>query len=380
MDKSKSSTASSETSAEYSTKVVSAVSKQITTSTTVAASSEDFRARPRRTVQNFLLVWLDVNIDEKKEDFQKSLTELQKIFVTIEPFTDVDQCVDYLTSIDDQKIYLITSASFGQTIVPLIHDIAQLDTIFVFCSNKDEHNVWANEWSKVTQSCDHDAIPMSFIPKREMSEADIVLEIDDDDAKSINTLVIYCRQHEIPDIQINSLQSTYHQKSAVWWYSKSMFLHGMLNRALRMLDMEVMIKLGFFIRSLHLQLKQLHQEQSANFQQAFTVYRGQELSQQDFQNLCNSKGGLLSFNNFLSTNKCIKEKDVLFESRTNWYQKYGEMGVPHSCVDAYMKQKHLMAWMRQHPEVDLKGWAIERDYEQKTKDYIKSIPMPMEIR
>ncbi|CAF2262763.1 unnamed protein product, partial [Rotaria magnacalcarata] len=176
--------------------------------------------------------------------------------------------------------------------------------------------------TKVTKSCEHDAIPMSFIPKRETSEVasnrrnldqlppsymysiifkDIVLEIDDDGAKSINTLVIYCRQHEIPDIQINSLQSTYHQKSAVWWYSKSMFLHGMLNRALRMLDMEVMIKLGFFIRSLHLQLKQLHQEQSANFQQAFTVYRGQELSQQDFQNLCNSKGGLLSFNNFLST-------------------------------------------------------------------------------
>ncbi|CAF1576994.1 unnamed protein product, partial [Rotaria magnacalcarata] len=89
---------------------------------------------------------------------------------------------------------------------------------------------------------------MSFISKREISEAvsnkqnldqlppsymysitfkDIVLEIDDDDddAKSINTLVIYCRQKEIPEIQINSLQSTYHQKSPVWWYSKPMFLH-----------------------------------------------------------------------------------------------------------------------------------------------------------
>ncbi|CAF1284004.1 unnamed protein product [Rotaria magnacalcarata] len=183
--------------------------------------------------------------------------------------------------------------------------------------------------TKVTQSCDHDAIPMSFIPKREISEPvsneknldqlppsymysmifkDIVLEIDDDDdAKSINTLVIYCRQQKIPGIQINLLQSAYHQKSPVWWYSKSMFLHSILNRALRLLDMEAMIKLGFFIRSLHLQLEQLHQEQSANFQQTFTVYRGQGLSQQDFQNLCDSKGGLLSFNNFLSTSK---EKEV----------------------------------------------------------------------
>ncbi len=78
--------------------------------------------------------------------------------------------------------------------------------------------------------------------------------------------------------------------------------------------------------------------------------------------------------------KCAKEKDALFESHANWYQKYGEMGVPHSCVDAYMKQKHHMIWMRRHPEVDLKGWAIEREQERKTKDYIKSIPMPMEIR
>ncbi|CAM2730042.1 unnamed protein product [Rotaria socialis] len=345
MDKSKSSTTSSATSAEYSAHVFSAVSKQAITSATVEASSGDFRARPRRIVQNFLLVWLDANIDEGKEDFQKSLAQLRKIFVTVEPFTDVGQCVDYLTSIDDQKVYLITSASLGQMAVPLIHDIAQLNKIFVLCSNKDEHKVWANECSKVrgiydsiqsicaqltkaTQSCDHNAIPISFIRKRETSEVasnrqnldqlppsymysmifkDTILEIDDDDddddAKSINTLVIYFRQQRIPEIQINFLQSNYHQKSPVWWYSKSMFLHSMLNRALRLLDMETMIKLGFFIRSLHLQLKQLHQEQSSNFQQAFTVYRGQELSQQDFQNLCNSKGGLLSFNNFLSTSK-----------------------------------------------------------------------------
>ncbi|CAF2078252.1 unnamed protein product [Rotaria magnacalcarata] len=100
-------------------------------------------------VQNFLLVWLDANIDERKEDYQKSLTQFRNIAVTVEPFTDVDQCVDYLTSIDDQKVYLITTASTGQTIVPLIHDIAQLDKIFAFCSNTDSHKAWAKEWSKV---------------------------------------------------------------------------------------------------------------------------------------------------------------------------------------------------------------------------------------
>ncbi|CAF1454048.1 unnamed protein product [Rotaria magnacalcarata] len=67
--------------------------------------------------------------------------------------------------------------------------------------------------------------------------------------------------------------------------------------------MEAMAKLGFFIRSLHLQLKEFHQEQSANFQKASIVYRGQWLSQQDFQSLVHLKGRLLSLNNFLSTSK-----------------------------------------------------------------------------
>ncbi|CAF1303468.1 unnamed protein product [Rotaria magnacalcarata] len=127
--------------------------------------------------------------------------------------------------------------------------------------------------------------------------------MNDDDAKSIKALEIYCKKQNIPDAQINELKHKYHQKSPVWWYTREIFLYGMLNRGLRSLDMEAMFKLGFFIRRLHLQLKQLHQEQSDKFNRSFTVYRGQGLSKEDFQNLLDSKGGLLSFNNFLSTSK-----------------------------------------------------------------------------
>ncbi|CAF3681272.1 unnamed protein product [Rotaria socialis] len=314
---------------------------QATTNATAVASSTSFRARPRRVVQNFVLVWLDAHIDEKKEDFRNSFTELRKLVVTLETFTEVNSCVEYLKSISDQKIFLIVSGSFGQTMVPFIHNMTQLDTIFVFCSNKDRHKVWAKEWSKVegvhgsiksmckqlaktTRACDHDAIPMSFLPKRKIADAasndqdlhhlppaymysvifkSIVLEINDDndDAKSIKALQIYCKKQNIPDAEINELKRKYHQESPIWWYTCEMFLYGMLNRGLRSVNMETMSKLGFFIRSLHLQLGQLHQEQSANFKKPFTVYRGQGLSKEDFQKLLDSKGGLLSFNNFLST-------------------------------------------------------------------------------
>ncbi|CAF3328320.1 unnamed protein product [Rotaria socialis] len=168
---------------------------------------------------------------------------------------------------------------------------------------------------------------MSFMPKRNTSDTasceqnldqlpptymysvifkDIILDIDDDDEKSMNTLVQFCQKQNIPETETNELKRKYYQKSPVCWYTCEMFLYGILNRGLRSLDIEVMFKLDFFIRSLHLQLEQLHKEQSANFQKPFTVYRGQELSKEDFQNLLDSKGGLLSFNNFLPTSMKLK--------------------------------------------------------------------------
>ena len=79
----------------------------------------------------------------------------------------------------------------------------------------------------------------------------------------------------------------------------------MLNRALRMSDVDIIIKMGFFIGDLHRQIEQLHKEQFVGHTagKIITVYRGQGLSKGDFQKMKETKGGLMSFNNFLSTSK-----------------------------------------------------------------------------
>lgn len=47
----------------------------------------------------------------------------------------------------------------------------------------------------------------------------------------------------------------------------------MLNKALRTLDIEVILKLGFFIQHLHRQISEIHQSISSNT--SFRVFRGQ---------------------------------------------------------------------------------------------------------
>jgi hypothetical protein len=76
--------------------------------------------------------------------------------------------------------------------------------------------------------------------------------------------------------------------------------------------------MGFFIRDLHQQIKQLHQEQYGGKNTThFTLYRGQAMSQVDFQKLNATKSGLISFNNFLSTSEDIGVSTAYAESNAN---------------------------------------------------------------
>jgi tetratricopeptide (TPR) repeat protein len=72
-----------------------------------------------------------------------------------------------------------------------------------------------------------------------------------------------------------------------------------------MSDVDIIIKMGFFIGDLHRHIEELHKEQFGGQQNGkiFTVYRGQGLSKANFEQMKETKGGLMSFNNFLSTSK-----------------------------------------------------------------------------
>ncbi|CAF1152675.1 unnamed protein product [Adineta ricciae] len=80
----------------------------------------------------------------------------------------------------------------------------------------------------------------------------------------------------------------------------------MLNRALRLMDGEVITLMGFFISDLHRHIEKLHKQQFGDASptaECFPVYRGQSLTKKDFDQLMATKGGLMSFNNFLSTSE-----------------------------------------------------------------------------
>src|SRR5215813_2448925 len=77
-------------------------------------------------VQNVLLIWLDNTIDDNNADCCNTIIQLRRMVNDINTFTDSDQCIDYLTDIDQDKACLIISGALCRDIVPLVHDVPQL--------------------------------------------------------------------------------------------------------------------------------------------------------------------------------------------------------------------------------------------------------------
>jgi hypothetical protein len=63
--------------------------------------------------------------------------------------------------------------------------------------------------------------------------------------------------------------------------------------------MDILIKMVFFIRDIHQEIQRLHTK--LNKQNRLIVYRGQCISEEDFQKILDNQNGFLSFNNFLIT-------------------------------------------------------------------------------
>lgn len=47
--------------------------------------------------------------------------------------------------------------------------------------------------------------------------------------------------------------------------------------------------------------------------------------------------------------KCQKTIEDYMTAETNWFIKYGDLGIYGTVRDAYMKQKHRLIWERRHP-------------------------------
>ncbi|CAF0730650.1 unnamed protein product [Adineta steineri] len=336
-----------------------------------STTSRNIQQSRQRMTQNYLLLWVDTSIDPINEDYENPLKQIRTITGDINAFTQRDACIDFLTDPrKDIKFFLIVKDTMFQQIMPHIHDIPQLDSVYILNDIKILYEEWPKKYDKIKsidnniddlcqasqigiKQFNQDSIAMSFITVDEMASTDnlnqleptfmytqlfkeILLDMDHGE-QAIKQFTTYCRNcNSVSPINIDRFEKEYSSQLAIWWYTFPSDIYSMLNYGLRTMDADIIITMGFFLRDVHQQIKQLYEQQVNSYEKKpFLVYRGQGLMKSDFKKLQKTKCGLMSFNNFLSTSK---DKDVSLGFAQGASTKLDTMGILFiMSIDPYIK-------------------------------------------
>lgn len=96
----------------------------------------------------FSLIWLDknVNLQENRQIEGK----LRAIINHIKNFEDDKQCQQYIEqSSQTDRLVLVVNGQMGRIIVPTIHHLRQVVSIYVYCIDKEKNKEWASQFGKV---------------------------------------------------------------------------------------------------------------------------------------------------------------------------------------------------------------------------------------
>ncbi|CAF1417153.1 unnamed protein product [Adineta steineri] len=300
------------------------------------ASSNIYQPR-QRMAHNYLLLWVDNSIGQTNEDYENTLGQIQNITGGVNDFTQRDACIDFLTDAqEDIKSILIVNDTMFEQIMPLINDIPQLDGVYIFNNIKTLYEQRAKKCDKIKsihakiddlcqalqmdiKQFNQDSIAMSFITINDMASAENLNQLEptfmytqlfkeilldmEHNKQAIKDFITYSRDHDcLSPKYIDRFEKEYSSQLSIWWYTFPSDIYSMLNYGLRTMNADIIITMGFFLRDVHEQIQQLYQQQVNSYgRKSFVAYRGQGLMKSDFEKLQKTNGGLMSFNNFLST-------------------------------------------------------------------------------
>ncbi|CAF1455303.1 unnamed protein product [Didymodactylos carnosus] len=85
-------------------------------------------------------------IDVPVMEDEHLLENLRQTAYRLDLYTDEDNCLQFINANPDKKIFLAISGSMGQTFIPKIFDLPQIEGFIVYCGNKQIHGEWAKEY------------------------------------------------------------------------------------------------------------------------------------------------------------------------------------------------------------------------------------------
>jgi hypothetical protein len=312
-----------------------------------------------KNLENVALIWLDNRIDISCPDIETTLSLLQELNNFNITYTDSNLCVEFIKSVEQEKVLLIVSGSLSRDILPHIHGLSTVDSVFIFCSDRTAHEQLKQDYAPkvIDVFTDHDTlreavrkelylltkqmVTLSFFDQKQKSTKELTKEAasflwfqimfsvlkqfpqtENSKKQMLEKCMEYYRGNTIELKNIERFRKNYTANDAIAWYTDECFVYRLVNKALRTEDIDGLYLFRFYIIDL---CKQLQEESRKNIG-TMTIYRGQVMSNEELDRLKHSVDKLVSTNGFFSTTlrktvamkflgkiKSDKDQQILFE-------------------------------------------------------------------
>ncbi|CAF1207016.1 unnamed protein product [Adineta steineri] len=328
------------------THIRSSISARITAATSLVSTT--YRVQNN---EDITLIWYNSSAERHEMETMEDLREINDYIVF---YTDREKCINYIASIKNEKILLIIT--FEEDTFVLLQQVCKfcsIHSIFIFCLKPlkicyqhillDEYrtqvvgifcrrdklidsiraaikrvNCSLQTFSLYDQHCEKSTRDLT----KEFADflwfklfKNVVLQMPKN-TYAKQQLINFCRSYYHENKKqlevIDSFEQTYPQTiTAIQWYTKQSFVYKLVNKILRTEDIELLHTFRYFISDLSSNLAVEYYQniiaQQETSQIPLVLYRGCQLSYNEFQRIQQNIGNLFSINGFLSTSR---SKDV----------------------------------------------------------------------
>jgi hypothetical protein len=101
---------------------------------------------------NTLLVW----IESSDDNIPRTLAQLRSSHVDFVTYTDCSQAIDFVEQQTNAQVRVVIDASCAEQLIPCVHDLAQVHSIYICGSISDDSLEWTRHWGKVKDVWHHD--------------------------------------------------------------------------------------------------------------------------------------------------------------------------------------------------------------------------------
>jgi len=103
------------------------------------------------SIEDVTIIWFDQYMDDvaNRNDAETTKTLLREINDYVLFFSRPDSCIDYIKSVSKEKIFLIMTGSYASEYLGKIHQLQQIDSVFIFCVYRAKYLPLKETYSKI---------------------------------------------------------------------------------------------------------------------------------------------------------------------------------------------------------------------------------------